>query len=60
MFLILYTHTHSLSQDLVRFAYNVQQHITFFKDVRGEAIEMRIGIHTGYVIAGVVGRKMPR
>lgn len=26
----------------------------------GENIQMRIGIHTGTVLAGVVGRKMPR
>lgn len=27
---------------------------------KGEDIQMRIGIHTGTVLAGVVGRKMPR
>ena len=49
-------HTH----DLVDCALAFQDATRGFYTPDEQKIVVRIGIHTGFVIAGVVGRKMPR
>jgi class 3 adenylate cyclase len=46
--------------DLVRFALDLQTSTRFMHTPEGLPLVIRIGIHTGSVVAGVVGRKMPR
>jgi hypothetical protein len=46
--------------DLVSFALSCQRAIRHLKTSDGQNGRIRIGLHTGPVIAGVVGRKMPR
>ena len=45
---------------LVECALAFQKASTAIQTSRGETLRVRIGIHTGDVIAGVVGKKMPR
>jgi class 3 adenylate cyclase len=54
-------HVHERSaHDLVECALAFQERIRPFRTPAKEPIKVRIGIHSGDVIAGVVGRKMPR
>eukprot|EP01006_Ploeotia_vitrea_P037578 TRINITY_DN66145_c5_g7_i1.p1 TRINITY_DN66145_c5_g7~~TRINITY_DN66145_c5_g7_i1.p1 ORF type:complete len:1184 (+),score=546.37 TRINITY_DN66145_c5_g7_i1:339-3554(+) len=46
--------------DLLNFAVDVQQVTRSFFSSDNQPITVRVGIHTGYVVAGVVGIKMPR
>ena len=50
----------SATEDLVRFALDLQTSTRYMHTPDGQPIVIRIGIHTGSVVAGVVGRKMPR
>ena len=50
----------SHSENLVKCALDFQSASQYFRTPTNAAISVRIGIHTGPVIAGVVGRKMPR
>ena len=45
---------------LVRCALDFQASSHYFHSPNGKPLKVRIGIHTGNVVAGVVGRKMPR
>jgi class 3 adenylate cyclase len=46
--------------NLVAFALDCQRAIRRLVTSDGQHVRIRIGLHTGPVIAGVVGRKMPR
>jgi hypothetical protein len=48
------------TEDLVKFAMDLQTSTRYMHTPEGQPIVIRIGIHTGSVVAGVVGRKMPR
>src|SRR4051812_38242321 len=48
------------TKNLVDCALAFQDVTKYFRSPTSEPIIVRIGIHTGFVIAGVVGRKMPR
>ncbi len=48
------------TEDLVKFALDAQTSTRYMHTPEGQPIVIRIGIHTGSVVAGVVGRKMPR
>ncbi len=48
------------TEDLINFALDLQTSSRFMHTPEGQPIVIRIGIHTGSVVAGVVGRKMPR
>lgn len=50
----------SHTRAMIDFALAVQLAIKYFKSPDKQPIVVRIGIHSGYVIAGVVGKKMPR
>ena len=50
----------SQTEDLVKFALDLQTSTKYMQTPDGQPIVIRIGIHTGSVVAGVVGRKMPR
>ena len=50
----------SHTENLVKCALDFQSASQYFRTPNNSAISVRIGIHTGPVIAGVVGRKMPR
>jgi len=45
---------------LIRFALDAQEACRYMYAPDGQQIVIRIGIHTGSVVAGVVGKKMPR
>ncbi|KAK0078472.1 hypothetical protein PV326_009330 [Microctonus aethiopoides] len=50
------THAQQIAWMGLKMIQTCSQHLTH----EGKPIKMRIGIHTGMVLAGVVGRKMPR
>ena len=50
----------SHTENLVKCALDFQSASQYFRTPTNAPISLRIGIHTGHVIAGVVGRKMPR
>ncbi|XP_015604589.1 head-specific guanylate cyclase isoform X2 [Cephus cinctus] len=50
------THAQQIAWMSLKMIQTCSQHLTH----EGKPIKMRIGIHTGMVLAGVVGRKMPR
>ena len=50
----------SHTESLVKCALDFQSASHYFRTPTNSAISVRVGIHTGHVIAGVVGRKMPR
>ncbi|XP_066592201.1 head-specific guanylate cyclase isoform X2 [Prorops nasuta] len=50
------THAHQIAWMGLKMIQTCSQHLTH----DGKPIKMRIGIHTGMVLAGVVGKKMPR
>ncbi|XP_034937594.1 head-specific guanylate cyclase [Chelonus insularis] len=50
------THAQQIAWMALKMIQTCSQHLTH----EGKPIKMRIGIHTGMVLAGVVGKKMPR
>lgn len=48
------------TEDLIKFSLDLQTSTQYMHTPDGQPIIIRIGIHTGSVVAGVVGRKMPR
>ncbi|XP_076621195.1 guanylate cyclase 1 soluble subunit alpha 2 isoform X1 [Colletes latitarsis] len=51
-----YTHAQQIAWMALKMIQACSNHLTH----KGKPIRMRIGIHTGMVLAGVVGKKMPR
>ncbi|XP_076766948.1 guanylate cyclase 1 soluble subunit alpha 2 [Xylocopa sonorina] len=51
-----YTHAQQIAWMALKMIEACSHHLTH----KGKPIRMRIGIHTGMVLAGVVGKKMPR
>ena len=50
----------SHTENLVKCALDFQSASNYFRTPDNQLLSVRIGIHTGHVVAGVVGRKMPR
>lgn len=46
--------------NLINMALAFQVHVSYMESPNGDNIRLRIGIHTGPVLAGVTGKKMPR
>ncbi|XP_003396026.1 head-specific guanylate cyclase [Bombus affinis] len=56
----LHRNTHIHAQQIAWMALKMIQACSHHLTHKGKPIRMRIGIHTGMVLAGVVGKKMPR